>query len=282
MTTHTLSDALCDTLRKVANHVGTPYYLYDAAQLRERVGDLRTHLPDVDFFYSLKANPNLSVVSTLIGAGTGAEVSSRLELEVALKAGAKADRILMVGPGKSTADLTRAVQLGIKAIVVESLDELDEIDRLAAFEGRAQRIALRINPDFQVHGARLAMSGRATQFGIDQANLAEAVLRTESLPHLRLVGLHIYMGTRILRTDTLADNTRQVLALASELMPTLKTPLEFVDVGGGFGVPYYEDETALDLADVGNALRPLISEFRSAHPQTRVAIELGRYMVAEA
>lgn len=269
-------------LHDVANRVGTPFYFYDAKALRQRVCDLQTHLSDVDFFYSLKANPNMSVVSTLVGAGTGAEVSSRLELETALEAGAVPARLLMVGPGKSESDLERAVQLGIKAVVVESLDELDQIDRIAAVQGRVQCVALRINPDFQVHGARLAMSGRATQFGIEQSEMLNAVNRAQSLPHLRLAGLHIYMGTRILQTETLSENTRQILSLAHDLMGELAQPLDFVDVGGGFGVPYYEDEATLDLADVGNALRPLINTFLDQNPKTRVAIELGRYMVAEA
>ncbi|MEP2783034.1 MAG: acyl-CoA dehydrogenase family protein [Pseudoruegeria sp.] len=269
-------------LHDVASRVGTPFYLYDANALRQRVSDLQTQLPQVDFFYSLKANPNMSVVSTLVGAGTGAEVSSRLELETALEAGAVPSRLLMVGPGKSGSDLERAVQLGIKAIVVESLDELDEIDRIAAIQGRVQSVALRINPDFQVHGARLAMSGRATQFGIDQSEMLNAVNRAQSLPHLRLAGLHIYMGTRILKTETLSENTRQILNLANDLIGKLAAPLDFVDIGGGFGVPYYEDEPTLHLARVGEALRPLINMFMQAHPNTRVAIELGRYMVAEA
>ncbi|QBF29666.1 acyl-CoA dehydrogenase family protein [Thalassococcus sp. S3] len=277
-----LNSAETARLRSVADRVGTPFYVYDAQALRDRVAALKAALPDVDFFYSLKANPNLSVVGVLTSAGTGAEVSSRLELETALAAGARPERILMVGPGKSADELERAVSLGIKAIVVESIEELADIDRLAAFEGRIQSVALRVNPDFQVSGARLAMSGRATQFGIDQSDLQRAVACVETLPHLRLAGLHIYMGTRILSEETLEQNTRQVLALAEELMPNLSWPLDFVDVGGGFGVPYYEDEQSLDLDKVGAVLRPVIDGFRSRNSQTRVAIELGRYMVAEA
>lgn len=265
-----------DLVRDAAARVGTPLYLFDAAALRRRVAALTEALPDVTFFYSLKANPNLSVVRTLVAAGTGTEVSSRLELETALAAGARPGQILMVGPGKPLEDLRRAVDLGIKAIVVEALEELDEIAALAVAAGRVQPVALRINPDFQVQGARLAMSGRATQFGIDQCDLPAAIERAEALPGLRLVGLHVYMGTRILSVDTLESNTRQVLELARAMAGQLRAPLEFVDVGGGFGVPYYDDETALDLAVVGQALRPLIEAFRGAHPQTRVAIELGR------
>lgn len=282
MTSFTITDADAAELRNVTARVGTPFYLYKASALRERVAALREQLPYVDFFYSLKANPNMNVVGVLVDAGTGAEVSSRLELETALAAGATPDRILMVGPGKSEDELQRAVALGLKAIVIESIEELSEIDRLAAYEGRIQSVAIRVNPDFKVSGARLAMSGRATQFGVDQTCLSDAVRRLQKLPHLRLVGLHVYMGTRILSEATLAENTRQVLALAETLTSELNQPLEFVDVGGGFGVPYYDNEAELDISEVGKALRKPIQVFCIQHPKTRVAIELGRYLVAEA
>ncbi|NIZ12596.1 acyl-CoA dehydrogenase family protein [Phaeobacter sp. HF9A] len=282
MSDFTLSPSDAQRLQRVAEQVGTPFYLYDAARLRARVAALRAALPQAEFFYSLKANPNLSVVSTLTQEGPGAEVCSRLELETALAAGVVPARILMVGPGKSQEELRRAVQLGLKAIVAESLEELRDIDRIAADEGRHQPVALRINPDFTVTGARLTMSGKATQFGIEQTDLTQALALLAKLPHLRLAGLHVYMGTRILSAETLAANTRQVLALAEEIINEAAMPLEFVDVGGGFGVPYSDKETALDLEEVGAALRPLIAAFRDKYCDTHVAIELGRFMVAEA
>ncbi|MBT9386235.1 acyl-CoA dehydrogenase family protein [Pseudooceanicola sp. CBS1P-1] len=267
-------------MARAAGLFGTPFYLYDGDALRARVAQLRTALPGVAFFYSLKANPNLSVVSRLIAAGAGAEVCSRLELETALAAGAPPDRILMVGPAKSADELARAVDLGIAAIVADSLDELEEIDALARARGTVQPVALRINPDFSATGARLSMGGRATQFGLDQPLLPDTLTALRALPGLRLAGLHVYMGTRILSPEVIAANTRQILALADEMLAD--GPLDFVDVGGGFGVAYHEGEVPLDLAAVAGALNPMIRAFRARHPGTRVAIELGRYMVAEA
>ncbi|MGL6209462.1 MAG: alanine racemase, partial [Paracoccaceae bacterium] len=198
-------------LHDVAERVGTPFYIYDAAALRTQAAAVQQALPGVEFFYSLKANPNLSVTRVLHAAGMGCEVSSGLELETAIKAGAEAGRILMVGPGKSPEELRRGVELGLKAIVVESPDEAEEIDQLAAVLGKVQSVALRINPDFQVTGAKLTMSGRATQFGIDQSGLQDAIRRIEALPNLRVAGLHVYMGTRILSHVTVYENTVQIL-----------------------------------------------------------------------
>lgn len=245
-------------LHGLAERVGTPFYVYDAALVRARYRALTRSLPDAGFFYSLKANPNLSLVGLLVAQGAGAEVSSRLELETAVAAGAPAERILMVGPGKAEADLERAVSLGIKAIVVESLAELDQIDRIAAKAGRCQPIALRINPNFKVSGARLNMSGRPTQFGIDETAMESALARVAALDHLRLAGLHVYMGTRILAHETIVENTRGILELAARVAQTLPEPMAFIDIGGGYGVPYYEDETPLDLAALGEAMRPLL------------------------
>ncbi|MCG7626764.1 acyl-CoA dehydrogenase family protein [Epibacterium sp. MM17-32] len=269
-------------LHNLADAVGTPFYVYDAAAIRGRYRALTRALPQAQFFYSLKANPNLSLVGLLVAQGSGTEVSSRLELETALAAGCPADQILMVGPGKAEDDLERAVSLGLKAIVAESLPELEQINRIAARAERTQPIAMRVNPDFKVSGARLNMSGRPTQFGIDECVLDTALRRVEDLHNLRLAGLHVYMGTRILSHDTILANTCGILELAARVARDLAAPLEFVDIGGGYGVPYYEDESALDLNALGSAMQPLLSAFAETHPDTRIAIELGRYMVAEA
>ena len=269
-------------LHRIADRVGTPFYIYEAAALRGQAAAVQSALPGVEFFYSLKANPNLSVTRILHGTGMGCEVSSRLELETAIRAGAEPGRILMVGPGKSPDELRRAVELGLKAIVVESTAEADEIDRLAAARGRVQAVALRINPDFQVSGAKLTMSGRATQFGIDQAQLSDAIRRIETMQHLRIAGLHVYMGSRILSHGTVHQNTVQILTLARQVQALLTDRLDFVDIGGGFGIAYHDGEPELDLAALAAAITPELDRFRADCPGTAIAVELGRYMVAPA
>ncbi|MER9408704.1 acyl-CoA dehydrogenase family protein [Mesorhizobium sp. M0589] len=269
-------------LWEIAEAVGTPFYLFDAALLRARYAALKTTFPSVAFFYSLKANPNLSVVRELVRAGMGCEVCSMLELETAIAAGAPAQQTLFVGPAKSGAELRQCVSEGIKAVVVESGEELRQLEAIAGEHGKIQTVALRINPDFQFPGAKLNMSGKASQFGIDQSTLSNVLRDAAAYGHVRIVGLHVYMGTRILDHMAIVSNSRHILSLADDVRDHLRYPLQFVDIGGGFGVPYYEGEAELDLCALGQDLNPVLAAYEHANPQTRICIELGRYMVASA
>ncbi|PLP59153.1 diaminopimelate decarboxylase [Mesorhizobium loti] len=269
-------------LWEIAEFVGTPFYLFDAACLRSRYAALKATFPSVAFFYSLKANPNLSVVRELVRAGMGCEVCSMLELETAIAAGAPAAHTLFVGPGKSEAELRRCVLAGIKAVVIESGEELRKLDAIAGDYGKIQSVALRVNPDFQFPGAKLNMSGRATQFGIDQSAVFNVLRDAADYAHVRIAGLHIYMGTRILDHRTIVNNSRHILNVADDVSNHLRHPLQFVDIGGGFGVPYYEDEAELDLCVLEKELNPVLAAYERANPQSKICIELGRYIVANA
>ena len=152
----------------IAARLGTPFYAYSAATLADTLMQLRRHLPAaLRLFYSLKANPNLSLVMRLHGLGVGCEVCSQAELETALLAGAGPSDILFVGPGKSPRELARCVEQGIQAVIVESEQELADLQRIASASGRRQRVGLRVNPEFQSRKARLVMGGKPCQFGID-------------------------------------------------------------------------------------------------------------------
>lgn len=266
----------------IAKTIGTPFYVFDATRLRDRCTALKTAFPSVAFFYSLKANPNLSLVRELVRAGMGCEVCSMLELETAITAGVPAQKLLFVGPAKSDAELHKCVSGGIKAVVVESVEELGQLDSIADACGKRQDVALRINPDFRVAGAKLNMSGRATQFGIDQSIVFDVLQQAAGYANIRIVGLHVYMGTRILDYRTIVRNSRQILSLAEDVQNELGRPLQFVDIGGGFGVPYHEGEAELDLNALEQNLNPVLAEYEQANPQTKICIELGRYMVANA
>ncbi|MGC1497628.1 MAG: diaminopimelate decarboxylase [Sulfitobacter sp.] len=269
-------------LQQAAEVVGTPLYAYSAAALRHRANQLRTFIPGAGFVYSLKANPNKSIVEVLANQGIGAEVCSLFELETALAAGVAPRNIIFVGPAKSDGDLRRAVQCGLKAIIAESLQELDMIEDIAKAAGKVPNVALRINPTFHTKGARLSMSGKPTQFGIDAADADTAIARVEGSVHMHLAGIHVYMGTRILDHNVVLENTRNILELAHDLITQLGRSFDFVDIGGGFGVPYSAAEPTLDLQALSKGVSELIGAFKAKQSQTKVLIELGRYMVAEA
>jgi diaminopimelate decarboxylase len=275
-----VSDGVID---RVAALVPTPFYCYDADQVRQSLHSLKRHLPEgADIFYSLKANPNRAIVAILNREGAGAEVSSPAELKIAQAADVSRRRIICVGPAKSEGDLRACMAAGIKAIVAESLDELRMIAAIAAERGEVHPVAIRINPDFHSAKVRIAMTGRASQFGIDEAELPEVLAFFRGCRELVLVGLHVYLGSRILDAAAILENTRNILGMAARLRAMLGRQLAFVDIGGGFGVGYHEQERDLDAGMLGAGLGALIEAFRRDAPQTRVIIELGRFLVARA
>ena len=268
----------------LAAKFGTPLYVYDGEALSRQFTGLREALdPRVEIFFSLKANPNISVCAYMHELGARAEVSSRAELHTALRAGVAPADVIFVGPGKSVLELEEAVEAGIAAIVCESFGELALIDRIAAQRGTVARVVLRINPSFAVKGAGLAMGGMPRQFGIDEATLFSAGAELAARhPHVRLVGVHVYMGTRIMFPDTIVENSRRILDLAERVAGQLGFPLELVDIGGGLGVAYFENESELDLGELSGKLNPVLADFVERHPATRLIMELGRYLVAPA
>ncbi|OSM95641.1 diaminopimelate decarboxylase [Lonsdalea populi] len=268
---------------KLADTVGTPCYIYSANQIKDDLRQLKAVLPpELHFFYSLKANPNLSLVSLIHQQQVGCEVCSLPELETALTAGVQPDDIIFVGPAKSYAELRRSVELGIHAVVVESRHELEMLNQIAAEQGKRQRFALRINPDFAPAKARLVMSGKPRQFGLDESQALSLMAQRHAYPHLRLCGIHIYLGTRILDAQAIAHNTLNILRTAEKCQQETGVELEFVDIGGGLGIAYYEKETPLDLALLGRLLQEPISRFQQHYPRVKLVMELGRFIVARS
>ncbi|MFS0699025.1 type III PLP-dependent enzyme [Cellulomonas sp. 179-A 4D5 NHS] len=271
------------SVNEIARTFGTPCYVYDGDVLRETLTTLLAALhPRVEVFYSLKANPNVSVYAVLHAHGARAEVSSLAELRTVLLAGTEARDILFLGPGKSRDELVACLDAGIHAIVCESLEELALIDDLAAEHGRRARVLLRLNPSFSVKGSGLTMGGKPRQFGIDDVQLLDGPPLGPAHPHVDLAGVQVYMGTRILSAAAVAENTRNILALAEQVAEHHGFPLETVDVGGGLGVAYFDGETDLDVDELAALLNPVVEEFAARRPGTRILMELGRYLTAHA
>ncbi len=267
----------------LAEQFGTPLYVYDSAVLARTYTTLRDALhPGLDLFYSPKANPNLSICGYLRALGAGAEVSSAAELMTARRAGVPPEDILFLGPGKAPAELARCLDERIAAVVCESVEELRLLDGLARARGTVAPVVLRVNPAFTVKGSRLTMGGRPRQFGIDEAQLLARPELAREHPGVRLCGVHVYLGTRILDEGLVVENTRRILDLAERLAGRLGFPLDLVDVGGGLGVAYFEGERDLEVATLAAGLNPVLAAFRATHPGTRLVMELGRYLAADA
>ena len=209
-------------------------------------------------------------------------MSSRAELHTAIGVGVDPQSIIFVGPAKAHAEIADCIRFGIFAIVAESEDELSIIDGLAADRGakRPVNVMLRVNPDFNSGGSGLTMGGKPRQFGIDAEQIPALRSTLSGLARVKVTGFHVYMGTRYLEAGPIIENTERILALSIDLAGELGITLEAVDVGGGFGVPYFSNECPLDFDAVTEGVNAAISRFRDTHPRSRVIIELGRFLTA--
>ncbi|WP_431038364.1 diaminopimelate decarboxylase [Streptomyces sp. P6-2-1] len=268
----------------MADEFGTPLFIYDAQVLGEIFHGLSAALPDgVDVLYSLKANPNISVCGFLGKQGAGAEVSSLTELMTALRAGVDPADIIFLGPGKSRADLEACVTSGISAVVCESLAEIRLLDEVAAaLQAPTFPAVLRVNPSFHSKGSGLSMGGKSRQFGVDEKDVREARPFLDALEHVEVKGFHAYMGTRFLDYRDIVANTESILQMTESLAAELGIDLSFVDFGGGLGVAYFENESDLNVMELGKHMRAPVEEFRARHPFCRIVMELGRFLTADA
>src|SRR5687767_10394613 len=252
--------------------------------ISERVSRVRETL-ETEVSYSVKANPSLGVCQLIASEReAGAEVASSGELAVALAAGFEPQDIVFAGPGKTDDELRRAVMEGIFAVNVESVHEIDRLARIARETGKSIGVGLRINPEAQLMGSGMRMGGTVGQFGMDQAELGEAVQKTLSHRELALRGVHVYTATQVFEVGPLLEHCRNILEISLEAADLAGHPLQMIDFGGGFGVPYFEKMTEFDLDSFAAGFRELLAGYRT-DPRLegcRYLFELGRYLVADA
>ena len=272
-------------LLNMCNIYGTPLYVYDLNVVNKHINILYKTLPkEVKVFYSLKANPSMNLLRSFSNNISGAEVSSEGELYTALKSGISADKIIFVGPGKSEFELTYAIENKILSIVVESFSELDKVNHMSSKIGSISRIAVRVNPKSPVDGARIKMGGSSKQFGIDEELLDEFIRKVHNSKNVILEGLHIYMGTQILDSETLVKNFQTVFAVAKKMQHNLSVDLKLIDFGGGFGIPYFKGDRALDMAGLENGLKEVFEDNKRYfdYKAMNIIVESGRFVVAES
>ncbi|HEX9172940.1 MAG TPA: pyridoxal-dependent decarboxylase, exosortase A system-associated [Telluria sp.] len=269
-------------LTRLAERVGsTPFYAYDRALLTARVAQVRAHLPPaVALHYSMKANPMPALVQHMAGLVDGLDVASAGELKVALDTGVAPARISFAGPGKRMPELRQAVAAGV-VLNVESERELEALAEIGAELGITPVVALRINPDFELKGSGMRMGGGAKPFGID-TDLVPPLLQRLAALGLDFEGFHIYSGSQSLKAGAIIEAQASAIELGLRLAAAASQPLRRLNIGGGFGIPYFPGEAGLDLAPIGEHLAGWLPRVAAAQPQAKLAIELGRYLVGEA
>lgn len=270
---------------------GSPLYVYDLETIEDRFDKLNSCLPDnFRIHYALKANSNLSISNFLARKGAAAEVSSLGEFTAALKSGYQPQETIFTGPGKTNYELATALELGIGWIVVESANEAQRLDILAAERNYKQPILLRINPEYRTLNScdsgcaidvdtlkPIAMNGQgASKFGVDQADAASEIDAILQLSHVDLRGIHIFTESNVLDYQHLLDAWRNTLEIADRLR-TQNYPIEVLDFGGGIGVPYNAIDRHFDTRAFGDTLTDLFE-----NTPYQCILEMGRYIVCEA
>ncbi|PKH38036.1 pyridoxal-dependent decarboxylase, exosortase A system-associated [Nocardioides alpinus] len=270
-------------LDRLAARVGsTPFFAYDRRLLTQRVAEVRAALPDdLDLGYAVKANPMPALVQHLSSLVDTLDVASAGEMAVALDTGTAPERITFAGPGKTDDELHRAVASGV-LVEVESEGEARRLGAAGHELGLRPRAAIRVNPDFAVKGSGMRMGGGPQQFGVDAEVVPQLM---DKMAHLgvALEGFHVFAGSQNLHASILAEAHERTVNLVLELSKHASEPVRYVNLGGGFGIPYFEKDQPLDLSAVGANLERLCSErLRPVLGEARIGVELGRYLVGEA
>jgi diaminopimelate decarboxylase len=270
------------SLTRLAQRVGsTPFYAYDRQLITERVALLRKHLPaEVHIHYAMKANPMPAVVQHIASLVDGIDVASVGELRVALDTPILPSQISFAGPGKRDNELSCAISAGI-TLNMESEQEMERIASFGQRLGICPRIAVRVNPDFELKSSGMRMGGGPKQFGVDAERVPSMLARIGKLG-LDFEGFHIFCGSQNLNAVAIQESQEKTLQLGLRLAEHAPGPLRLLNIGGGFGVPYFPGEKTLDLISVSKNLHRLLDETKQKLTDTQIAIELGRYLVAEA
>lgn len=259
----------------------TPFYAYDLDLASAQAERFRAAMPDaLHLHYAVKANPHPSVIKHFIGITDGLDMASGGELETVRDCGADMAEISFAGPGKRDEELELAISLGA-TLNLESENEAERALAIAERLGVTPRLAIRVNPDFELKGSGMSMGGGAKPFGIDQERVPALGLKLLD-QGVDFRGFHIYSGSQSLDPEAIIQCQQASIDLAASLAQAIGKPPETVNLGGGFGIPYTANDTPLDVEAVGKALDSALSGRDAILKDTRFMIELGRWLIGEA
>ncbi len=265
----------------IAEAGGTPLFVYSAAMIRQRVTTLRAAMPDqLELHYAIKANPYGLVLELFEGLVEGFDIASGGELAMIGTAGIDPARVSFAGPGKRDDELEAAIRAGV-TLNLESEAEADRALAISQRLGIIPRLAVRVNPDFDLKGSGMKMGGGAKPFGLD-AERVPALVRRLIAAEADWRGFHIFAGSQALDASAIADTQGKALDLAAQLAEASGAPLAECNLGGGLGIPYFSGDTPVDIDLVGQRLSARFAQLPGVLKDTRFCLELGRYLVGEA
>jgi diaminopimelate decarboxylase len=265
----------------VAEAGSTPLFVYSLERVKARIAELRAALPQrVALHYAVKANSFKPLLEAMTGLVDGFDIASGGELAMVQAAGIDPARVSFAGPGKRDAELEAAISAGA-TLNLESEGEAKRALTIADKLGQTPRLAIRVNPDFDLKGSGMKMGGGAKPFGVD-AERVPALAREIIASGADWRGFHIFAGSQALDAEAIAETQSATLALAARLAWESGVRLPKCNLGGGFGIPYFPGDTPLDLALVGAKLAKQLNQLPAELEATQFCVELGRYLVGEA
>ena len=274
-----------ELLERIAREFGTPCFVYDFRDVVSRIETIRRAFGGrFQISYAMKCNPNPAIVRRLSEKIEWLDISSGGELALAGKNGWDPARMSFTGPAKRDAELALAVDARVGAIVLESTQEAERLDKLSAKARIVQPILIRIAPSKMPPGFGVHMAGKPSQFGIDEEEIGPAIKQIISLPHLRLCGFHIYAGTQCLREDVIVESYAAFISIFQRVCESHNICPEKLIFGSGLGIPYYEQDKSLNLAAIAQRVNPLLDDLRQqpAYSKTDLILETGRFLIGPA
>jgi len=266
----------------IADEVGgAPFYVYDRKLMTRRVAHLRNVLPDgLSIKFAIKANPMPAVVQHMSTLIDSLDVASAGELRVALDAGIDPANVSFAGPGKMDWELKQTIAAGVM-LNLESENEMERAARIGEQLGIQPRVAVRVNPEFELKSSGVKMAGGAKPFGVDSERVPSMLKRLGEL-QMDFHGFHIFCGSQNLSPESIIDAQNKTIDLGFRLAESAPQPVRLFNIGGGFGIPLFPGEKHLDLGPIADNLESRLKDVAARLPAARVAIELGRYLVGEA
>jgi diaminopimelate decarboxylase len=274
-------------VRALARTHGTPLFVMDEEDFRGRARDFRNAFTDADVYYAGKALLTKAVARWIMEEGLKLDVCSGGELAVALAAGVPGDRIGMHGNNKSRLELRRAVEAGVGRVIIDSLDEIERLEAVAAELDRRPKVLIRVTTGVEAHTHEFVATAHDDQkfgFAMSTGAAAEAVRRVLAAPHLDLVGLHSHIGSQIFDTSGFEVAARRVTRFLAGVHEDQGVTLAELDLGGGLGIAYTSGDDPLDPKTIAQSLTAIVRREceEAGLPQPRVAVEPGRAIAGPA
>ncbi|MCA9665026.1 MAG: hypothetical protein KC503_05535 [Myxococcales bacterium] len=268
---------------KLAAEYGTPFYLYDMDQAVAHYNAITKHLPSqVGVYYCIKANNNPRVMSIFKDHVPGIDISSIGELDLATAVGYTPQQMSFAGPGKSDNELRRAVENDIHLLSIESHNELTRLIAICKEMGKRINVTIRINPLSIPNAFNMKMGGRPSQFGVPEEDVDPTVELAKNAAEIELKGIHVFSGTQCLDQPSIIENLKQTLSISARIAREHDIKPEIINLGGGFGVPYFPGQEAMDVDSLSKEAGATIEAFVADEPRckdTQFFFELGRYMI---